>query len=260
MWLALPPVTDTDDEAPPAPRSGPALVFHGPLSADRADRLTGLLAAAGPDTVFDVGCGRAELMLRLLAAVPGARGTGVDINASDIALARENAAARGLADRAAFTEGPAREHLVQADLVLSVGAYQALGTTAEALATLRPLVNPGGRLLFGAEYWQRPPTAAELGNMWPGSTADDCTDIAGLVDLAIAAGFRPLRIETATQGEWEEFESGYALGRELWLLSHPDHPQAAEVRTKLDQTRNIWLRGYRDVINFAYLTLGVPTA
>jgi len=31
----------------------------------------------------------------------------------------------------------------------------------------------------------------------------------------------PLRIQTATRGEWEEFESGFALEGEEWLLANP---------------------------------------
>lgn len=75
--------------------------------------------------------------------------------------------------------------------------------------------------------------------------------------MATAAGFRPLRIETAMRGEWEEFESAYGAELEEWLLDHPDHPRADEVRTKVDQHRNTWLHGHRDVMGFAYLTLGV---
>ena len=41
------------------------------------------------------------------------------------------------------------------------------------------------------------------------------------------------------------------------MLANVDHPDADEVRTKLDTQRNIWLRGHRDVMGFAYLTLGV---
>ena len=77
------------------------------------------------------------------------------------------------------------------------------------------------------------------------------------MDHAIDAGFRPLRIETATSNEWEEFESGLAADVEEWLLSNVDHPNADEVRSKLDTQRNIWLRCHRDVMGFAYLTLGV---
>jgi len=244
---------------PPRAGAGSGLAFHGPLSEERAASLVGELAARTPTTVLDIGCGWAELMLRILAAVPGADGTGVDSDGGDIRRARDNATARGLDTRVTFIEGEARESLASAsaDLILSVGAYHALGTIPEALAEIRERVNPGGRVLFGAEYWERPPTEAELANMWPGITADDCTDLATLAERAIAAGFGPLRIQTATRGEWEGFESGFALEREEWLLAHPSHPRAGEVRAELDKTRNIWLRGHRDVFGFAYLTLGV---
>src|SRR6185437_11546688 len=52
---------------------------------------------------------------------------------------------------------------------------------------------------------------------WPGTTAGEFGDLAGLADLAVAAGFRPAWIETATLAEWEEFESGYQCDEEEWL-------------------------------------------
>ena len=79
-----------------------------------------------------------------------------------------------------------------------------------------------------------------------------------VVDAAIAAGMRSLRIETVARGEWEEFESGLASDSEEWLLANPGHPGAEAVRAQLDTQRAIWLRGHRDLLGFAYLTLGVP--
>jgi hypothetical protein len=66
---------------------------------------------------------------------------------------------------------------------------------------------------------------------------------------------RPLRIETATTQEWEEFESGLAADGERWLASHADHPEAASVRDTLDRQCRMWLRGHRGFLGFAYLTL-----
>jgi cyclopropane fatty-acyl-phospholipid synthase-like methyltransferase len=238
--------------------SGARLTFHGPLSTARADRLAADLAASGPSDIVDYGCGWGELLLRVLEAAPEANGVGIDIRGPDLARGRRNAGKRGLSGRVSFIEGQATDHARPADLVISCGAYQAFGAIPAALKALRGLVKPAGLLLFGAEIWDRPPTEEQLANMWPGMTVDDCLYLPGLVDEATAAGFRPLRVETVTRGEWEEFESGYAAGAEEWLLANGDHPEADQVRAKLDRQRSLWLRGHRDALGFAYLTLGTP--
>jgi len=242
----------------PGPGAGKLLDFMAPLSAQRADRLAGDLAARHPASVTDLGCGWGELLLRILAAGPGARGTGIDTHGPDLARARRNATDRELSDRVAFVEGPAAEYTESADVLVNVGSYQAFGTVADGLRALRQRVNPGGAVLFAAEFWEVPPPPDRLARMWPGITADDCLDLPTMVDEAVAAGFRPLRVESASRSEWEEFESGLAAEREEWLLAHPDHAEADRVRAELDTQRGIWLRGHRDVMGFAYLTLGVP--
>lgn len=238
------------------------LTFHGPLSSARADRLVARLAAARPSTVLDIGCGWGELLLRLLEAVPGATGVGVDLNEDDLARGRRAARARGLADRVTFVResavGTARG---PADVVLCVGAGHALADEEPphhlpaALAALRRLVEPGGRVLLGEGFWESQPTPDQLAVMWPGAASEQHTDLAGLVDLTVAAGFRPSGIEAATAEEWDQFESDYRSDAEDWLASHPDHPLAAETRDRLDRQRASWLRGYRGVLGLAYLTL-----
>ena len=240
--------------------SGSHLTFHGPLSTERADRLAIQLANHRPGTVVDYGCGWGELLLRVLEAAPDARGIGIDIHGPDIARGKATAGQRGLSSRVELIEGSATDHATSADVVINCGAYQAFGTIPEALKALRALVNPGGLLLFGAEIWDRTPTEQQLAGLWPGTTPDACLHLPDLVDAAIAEGFRPLRIQTATRGEWEEFESGFAADAEQWLLANPNHPEAEQARTKLDDHRSMWLRGYRDLWGFAYLTLGVPSS
>ncbi|MEU2420290.1 class I SAM-dependent methyltransferase [Streptomyces sp. NPDC007851] len=248
-----------------APRDDPPprltrLTFHGPLSEARASAMVRRLAATRPATVLDIGCGWGELLLRLLAAVPQARGVGVDLNAADLERGRRAAEARGLAERVEFAEESATgTGRGPADVVLCLGASQALGDDpATALRELRRLVADGGRVLLGEGFWQRVPTDAELSRMWPGASAADHHDLASLVDLAVAAGFRPEWTETANPDEWEEFESGYQADREVWLAANPAHPLAEETRDRLDGHRAAWLT-YRGVLGIAYLTL-VPTA
>ncbi|MFJ7070345.1 SAM-dependent methyltransferase [Streptomyces sp. NPDC101115] len=254
------PLTTAADQPPTL---GAGLTFHGPLSEARAARLIDRLAATGPATVLDIGCGWGELLLRVLDAAPGAKGTGIDINGADLELGRRLAADRGLAERVEYVEesalGTTRG---PADVVLCLGSGQALCESgpespydpAVVLRELRRLVRPGGRVVLGEGFWQHPPTDAELSRMWPGAHAGDHLLLDALVDLAIEAGFRPAWIETASPEEWEEFESGYRHATEVWLAAHPDHPLAAETRDRVDRQRAQWL-GYRSVLGIAYLTL-----
>ncbi|MDV9193002.1 class I SAM-dependent methyltransferase [Streptomyces sp. SR27] len=242
------------------PRLG-SLTFHGPLSEARAARLIERLAGTGPADVLDIGCGWGELLLRVLDAAPTAKGVGIDINAEDLARGRKLAEARGLADRVEFVEESALgTERGPVDAILCLGSSQALcdpevHDPAAALRELRRLVRPGGRVVLGEGFWEHAPTDAELAAMWPGAHSGDHLSLGALVDLAIEAGFRPAWIETASQDEWEEFESGYRHDTEVWLAAHPDHPLAAETRERVDRQRSTWVNGYRGVLGIAYLTL-----
>lgn len=235
------------------------LVFHGPLGEERAARLVRRLAPllAEGGTVLDIGCGWGELMLRLLAAAPGARGVGLDLNEADLARGRANAEARGLGARVDFRAEDATASAVDpAEVVLCLGARQALADDLPTgLAALRARVRPGGHVLLAEGFWEREPSPAELAASWPGAAASDHTDLATLVDTAVAAGFRPSWTETATREEWEDFESGYQSDVEDWLAANPSHPLAPATRERVDAHRTSWLRGYRETLGIAYLTL-----
>ncbi|MFH8486034.1 SAM-dependent methyltransferase [Streptomyces longisporoflavus] len=255
------PGTTTDPTVPDVPPRLTRLTFHGPLSEARAARIVERVAP-GTGSVLDLGCGWGELLLRVLEAAPAATGVGVDVSAADLARGRAAAEERGLAERVTFVEESAADSKRgPADLVLCLGASHALssaeppGHTDAALRAMRRLVSPGGRVVLGEGFWQRTPTPSELAGMWPDARAGEHLFLGDLVDAAIAAGFRPLWVETASAAEWEEFESGHRADVEEWLATHPDHPLAAETREKTDRRRDAWLRGYRDVLGLAYLTL-----
>lgn len=239
------------------------LTFHGPLSEDRAAKMIRRLTdEVDATTVLDIGCGWGEFMLRLLEAIPAATGIGIDRNEEDIVRGRANAATRGLTDRVRFIQESAVDtgH-GPADIVLCLSAGQALSNATPpesitaALRALRRLVNPGGRILLGETIWQRPPTPDELSALWPGASSSELSLLPDLVDLTIDAGFRPVWIETASQDEWEEFQSASKSDVEEWLATNPDHPLADETRHRVDRGRNMWLRGHRGVMGLAYLTL-----
>jgi cyclopropane fatty-acyl-phospholipid synthase-like methyltransferase len=138
------------------------LTFHGPLSSARADQLIRSLGPLAGQHVVDLGCGWAELLLRVLATEPTATGTGVDQDVAAIEHGRANAHARGLADRATLVVGDAGAWTGEADVLIVNGATQVWGGeptehTANALRKGRELLRPGGRLLLGEGFWEREP-------------------------------------------------------------------------------------------------------
>jgi len=236
------------------------LDFNAPLSDARAKELISGLQPLGGRQIVDLGCGWADLLLRILAAEPTATGVGIDSDAAAIERGRRNATERGLADRISLQDGDVTDWTQPADVLISIGSSHAWGgdwnASARALLSIRDRLRPGGRLLFGDAFWERTPTAAALDGL--GAAPGELPLLAGLVDLALTTGYRPLAVSVADIDEWDSFESRFCAGRERWLLEHPDAPNAAEVRAVVDQHRNGWLYGYRGYLGFAYLTLALP--
>ncbi len=207
---------------------------------------------------MDHGCGWGTLLLDALAAAPAAHGIGVDVHGPDIERAHDLATRRGLTDRATFINGSSAEVTDPADLLINIGAYQAFGTIEEALGQLAQQLRPGGRVLFGSEIWLSQPTTEELAVMWEGASADDCLELADLVELVHAAGWRVLDLHDSTCTEFDAFEMGHLREREEWLLDHPGHPDHPDhpVQQELDAEWTAWLRGRRRQMGFVTLLLG----
>lgn len=133
--------------------------------------------------VLDLGTGTGALLLAVLSECPSASGVGVDVSAEAAALAARNAAANGMADRAAFFCGDWAEAITgRFDLVLSNPPYvesrevsrlmpdvaqheparaldggdDGFDAYRRILRSLRRLLAPGGRAVFEIGKGQRP--------------------------------------------------------------------------------------------------------
>lgn len=82
------------------------LTFMAPLSEQRAEELVRFVAEGLHGTVLDIGCGWTELLLRVVAAAPAARGVGIDTNEAFIKHGSELAEQRGLLDRVTVPNTP----------------------------------------------------------------------------------------------------------------------------------------------------------
>ncbi len=239
------------------------LTFMTPLSEERASRLVSFLADGSPGSVLDIGCGWAELLLRVLAAAPDAVGEGVDLDADAIAHGQALAVARGLTDRVDLRVSDALDLQGGWDRVVCIGASQVWGAPVEerqplaysaALAALRGLVPAGGRVVYGDGIWSQPPTAAAIAAL--AGREDEFVTLGEVADHAVAAGFAPMAVHEASLDEWDVFESGYAAAYTRWLAGHRvDDPEADEVRVLAERQRAAYFSGYRGILGLGYLEL-----
>lgn len=241
---------------PPIPAPGAGMWLNSPLGAATLNGLVARALAGRPRRIVDLGCGAGEVLLRVAAASEDATCTGIDLSADEIARAEASARKRELVDRVEFVVGDAATtEFEPADLLISLGSYQAFGAVADAAAALHTRTAPGGRALLGVEFWAQPPNREQLAAMWEGTTADDALELPVLVEILAAAGWRPLHLHESSLTEWDSFEFAHTAAREEWLAAHPSQPGADMVRRQLDTAHQRYLRGHRAVMGFATLLL-----
>jgi SAM-dependent methyltransferase len=213
-----------------------------------------LLARAirrGDERVLDLGCGGAEWLLRALVAYPQVRAEGVDISEPSLAHARAAASRLAVEDRLVLHQqdvtGFTAPH--RFDVVLSAGSAHAFGGLLPTLAAARAHLAPGGRLLIGDGFWERPPSPEAI------EMLGDFADLATTMDLVIADGWTPVGGHVSTRQELDDYEWAWTGSLASWALDHPEHPDRDQALEAAATHRAEWLRVYRDSWGFVGLVL-----
>ncbi|MDT0443685.1 SAM-dependent methyltransferase [Streptomyces johnsoniae] len=240
------------------------LITHAghPIAAPLSDAsVDALLAAAlahvpdGAGRLLDLGCGEGAWPLRALAARPGARAVGVDVNGAALAAAARAAEGAGVADRLTLHETSAAGFTSDQpfDAVLCVGATHAFGGLLQTLTSVRPHLAPGGCVVVGEGFWERPPTPAALAAL--DAVPEEFADLGTTVELVLEDGWAPVFGHTSSLAEWDDYEWHWTGSLTRWVLDHADHPAAAEALETATAHRAGWLGGYRGVLGFVTLVL-----
>jgi 2-polyprenyl-3-methyl-5-hydroxy-6-metoxy-1,4-benzoquinol methylase len=116
--------------------------------------------AAGCD-VADVGCGGGRILVRLAQAFPNSRFTGIDITETAVELARQRAAAGGVADTVQFVVADGCEGLPGTyDVVAGFGILHHAASPVAFLRSMRGAQRDGGMCLL--QEANVPETLAEM--------------------------------------------------------------------------------------------------
>lgn len=246
--------------AAPDPRRFSAIAHEGmllwnPLPRDEALRIADGLEIGAAARVLDVGCGRAELLIRILERT-GASGVGIDDWPHAIASARAAAAGRVPPGRLDLREekfDPARFETSSFETALCVGASHAAGGLRPVLREFHRLLVPGGTAIVGEGHWMREPDPGYLAFL--GTTRDELTDHVGNLRAARDAGFDVVRSVVSETSDFDAYENRYAAHVERFFADHPDDPDAAAFLARIRAWRSAYLRWGRDTLGFALYVL-----
>ncbi|MFG2873917.1 SAM-dependent methyltransferase [Streptomyces sp. NPDC048337] len=225
--------------------------IKSPLDDDSVSRLLAHGLPRGDERVLDLGCGTAEWLLRALANRPHLHAEGVDVSEVALTQARQAARALGVDERLVLHQREAANFVSSEpfDLVLSVGATHAFGGLLPTLTAAREHLAPGGRVLIGESFWERPPSPEAI------EAFGDLADLASTVDRVVADGWTPVHGHVSTRAELDAYEWACWGSLASWALDHPADPAAPQVLATANAQRSQWLHGYRDSFGFVCLVL-----
>lgn len=232
------------------------LPFQNPLDEAKVDALVARLPLRPGDRVVDLGCGKAELLLRVLER-HDVTALGIDLSPFALAEARAAADRRAAPGRLELRREDASSSDLSPgsfDLAIAVGAGGIWDGYAAALRSLAALVRPGGRVLFGEGYWRREPADAYLRAL--GAERHELPTHEELLAAAAAEGLDLVEALESSEADWEQYERRWATNGERWASEHPDHPGRDDVLAWIANGRRRFERlGGRETLGFGLFLL-----
>jgi SAM-dependent methyltransferase len=191
--------------------------------------------------ILDIGCGKGAAL-----AVLGGRGFGIEHNPVFADEAQKQNPNAEIWQEDAKT---ALSHLPQSpDLIVCMGSSQAIGSPAEAMATLASMIPSGGHVLFGDGYWRQEPDPDYLAFL--GAKRDDVGSFGDGKILGENFGLKPLRSRESNNLDWSKYEDSYQQAVLDWCKANPDDPDAGAFEARITAWREAYERWGKYTLGF----------
>ncbi len=225
--------------------------YCNPISGTKIERLLDMLPLDESSRALDLGCGRAELALRIIERF-GSPVVAVDNSSQMLDAARERAEWTGALHKLHLDDVDIRDFKADPEtfhLTVMMGAGGIAGGMAGICNALKGWTKGGGYVLVGEGYWRQRPHPDYLALL--GGAEAQYLDHRGNVQAGIDAGLIPMHATTASMDEWDEYEWKYCRSIERYAREMPDDPDVPAMLDRIRRWRDGYLRWGRDTLGFA---------
>ena len=225
--------------------------YCNPIPAAKIERLLDLLPLDDTSRALDLGCGRAELALRIIERF-GSTVIAVDHSSLMLDAARERAEWTGALHKLHLDDIDIRDFKADPEtfhLTVMMGAGGIGGGMSGSCNTLKNWTKGGGYVLIGEGYWRQRPHPDYLVQL--GGLDTQYLDHRGNVQAGIDAGLIPMHATVASTDDWDEYEWKYCRSIERHARETPDDPDVPAMLDRIRRWRDTYLRWGRDTLGFA---------
>jgi SAM-dependent methyltransferase len=225
--------------------------YCNPLSSAKFERLLDLLPLDANSRVLDLGCGRAELALRIIERF-GSTVIAVDHSSQMLDAARERAEWTGALGRLHLDDTDIQNYRADPEtfhLSVMLDAGGIPGGMAGICQKLRGWTRSGGYVLVGLQYWKHKPPGELVALL--GGREREIADHHGNVQAGMGAGLVPMHAVAASEDEWDEYEWKLCRSIERYVREQPDDPDCTAMLDRARRWRDAYLKWGRDALGFA---------
>lgn len=224
------------------------LAYDSPINDVMVDDVADLMLLEAGSRVLDVGCAKAEILLRMASRCQ-VQAFGVDTSEPFLQAAHE-----AIASRHPAADITLHQQAIEAitpdnyDTVMCVNSSDLYGTYDDALRAIVPLARAGGMVMMGDYYWLKPPSEAVATALK--LPAESIHDYAGSIAAGEALGLTPLYVTTSARPDLDRYEWLQIHALELYAIEHPDDPDVPAMSARIRQRRSAYIQYGREYLGF----------
>jgi SAM-dependent methyltransferase len=223
-----------------------------PISEEKILEVGEVMGLGEGSRVIEFGSGYGEV-LALWAEMHGITGVGIELREAVVDRAIKQLADRGLGERidVVCMDGSKYEYEPAAfDVAACIGASFIWGDFRKTIRGMKDAIKPGGHLAIGEPYWLTSDVPQEYRDKYK----EFGTELE-LWEIAREEEFEFKYVVRSSHDDWDRYEAGNWLGLHAWLDENRGHEDWQQVKDRLHEFQDEYLRYGREFCGWAVYVL-----